>query len=216
MKQLPSIRAWDKRNNRMVSVYWLDLNNSKACIHTQTPFCTEGCVSFGYLIFMFGIGKKDKYGNEIFDGDILATGNSDPQCDIWTEEDFGYTVVEIDDDLNLRGTKWDWTEGHNSVYDLEFIRIVGNIYENPDLLDTAKVTDEQWNKMSNVQKTKHTCEECGQHRHDVSDSEFGKYLCDPCYELALPIIRKHEKENNDAENPIGKEDWEDYSEFDEP
>ena len=78
---------------------------------------------------------KDKNGEKIFDGDILATSNCDEHnwYDKWDKEDFGYTVVSFPYQQFLY-SKWSPDEYSNNVYDLKFIEVIGNIHENPELL----------------------------------------------------------------------------------
>ncbi len=87
-----------------------------------------GCSSFGTLlnnkdfIVMQSTGLHDKNGKEIFEGDILRTGNSDIPigCVKWSE-------VEA----------WFWVRAAGlraETFPLPECEVIGNIYENPDLL----------------------------------------------------------------------------------
>lgn len=103
------------------------------------------------FVVMQYTGLKDKNGKEIYIGDILATSNNDEKSndfieyDNWDKEDHGYTVV-IDDpqQLGFWFTEWevdnDYLESEgvyekSSVYSLGFVEVVGNIHENPELLN---------------------------------------------------------------------------------
>ena len=80
-------------------------------------------------------GLRDKYGIEIYIGDILQTSNSHEEFDNWKKEDYGYTVCKTKDkELGFEFTNWYPRDKENSVYDLMFVEVVGNIYENYDLL----------------------------------------------------------------------------------
>lgn len=85
-------------------------------------------------------GLLDRDGKKIFEGDILATENSNPNFDIWDKEYWGYTNVIWDDyDLMWRGSNWTWSHSKDgSVYSLEFIKIIGNVYEHPQLLENLQ------------------------------------------------------------------------------
>jgi uncharacterized phage protein (TIGR01671 family) len=83
-------------------------------------------------------GLKDKNGKEIYIGDILATSNSDETYDIWNKETYGYSVVEADkESLGFNFTNWSVDNEEDfdkSVYSLMFVEVVGNIFENPELI----------------------------------------------------------------------------------
>ncbi len=86
-------------------------------------------------VIMQSTRLKDKNDMEIFVGDILATSNDDPKCDIWDDEEHGLTVVTETEDLGYTYSEWGIDpDDFNSVYVKEFVRIVGNIYENPELI----------------------------------------------------------------------------------
>lgn len=78
---------------------------------------------------------KDKNGKEIYEGDILATINDDPKYDIWDKGDWGYTAVIWHNSTScFCGSNWTWEDSNSeSVYDLQFIEVIGNIYENSEL-----------------------------------------------------------------------------------
>jgi uncharacterized phage protein (TIGR01671 family) len=77
------------------------------------------------------IGKKDKNGKKIFEGDVLVTSNNGKDgCDKWLEKDYGRTEVIWDNNNScFCGTKWTWSNGLESVYDLDYVSIIGNIHD---------------------------------------------------------------------------------------
>lgn len=84
-------------------------------------------------------GLIDRYGKMIFEGDILATSNKDKTngCDLWEPEDWGYTEVLWDPHaLCFTGSEW-FIDGpeEESVYNAQFVSVVGNIHETPELLN---------------------------------------------------------------------------------
>lgn len=86
-------------------------------------------------IYMQDTGLKDKKGKEIYFGDILATSNNNPDYDLWSEGDFGFTVVkERPDELGVYYSNWEIAQEDEIIYSNMFVEVVGNIYENPELL----------------------------------------------------------------------------------
>jgi len=86
------------------------------------------------------LGVKDKNGKLIYEGDILATSNNDSRegtCDTWDKEDLGYTAVKWDQDFFCFScTDWNFEPvDYDSTYSLDFVEVVGNIHENPELLE---------------------------------------------------------------------------------
>lgn len=76
-------------------------------------------------------GLLDKNGKKIFEGDILSTGNSDEYFGVveWIEENSGLAVsfnclAETFEELIL--------------FDKVELEIIGNIYDNPELLEISK------------------------------------------------------------------------------
>jgi len=83
-------------------------------------------------------GLKDKNGTEIYFGDILGTSNDNSEYDIWDYSEHGYTVVqENSHELGVIYSDWAMTcfRGDESVFAQEFVKVIGNIYENPELLE---------------------------------------------------------------------------------
>lgn len=69
-------------------------------------------------------GRKDKNGNEIYDGDLLEFGDENKWFGkiVWNNEHTKFECV----DVNTGGTWESWKYGEKPV--------VGNIYENPELI----------------------------------------------------------------------------------
>jgi hypothetical protein len=76
-------------------------------------------------------GLHDKNGKEIYEGDILATSNDGSDgCDEWDSEIMG--VVEWDEcSAGFVGVP---ERSEESIYDSRYVTVIGNIYENPELL----------------------------------------------------------------------------------
>jgi len=77
-------------------------------------------------------GLEDKNGKMIFEGDVLGTSNANPEYDIWKIGDWEHHVVKWIDSccgFNLHGD-----HDEDSVYNLKYMEVIGNIYETPELL----------------------------------------------------------------------------------
>lgn len=87
-------------------------------------------------VYMMYIGQKDKNGKEIYIGDILKTSNDDPEYDYWDENDYGYTVVKETEDLGYSFSNWSvYSNDYEFYSSIKFVEVVGNIYENPELVN---------------------------------------------------------------------------------
>jgi len=96
-------------------------------------------------------GLKDKNGKEVYEGDVLLDENGQ----IYTVEFFNYSfnVVHKDRKLSDIYTLWEYI---NNIFLCE---IIGNIYENPELLESR----EEKNKESQVKNMKNIAgENCSQ------------------------------------------------------
>lgn len=82
-------------------------------------------------------GLHDKNGKEIYFGDILVTSNDGKNGDdVWDREEFGTTVVrESRGALGVDYSDWDMgSKGEDSIYSSKYAEVIGNIYENSELL----------------------------------------------------------------------------------
>lgn len=108
-------RAWD--HDRM--------NGPVGILLTGTPAWLE-MLSSGAEIMLY-TGLKDKNGVEIYEGDILEFDS-----DEWGSITGNKWAVEWND----YDGAWDTGGGTNSECK-EFKKIIGNIYENPELLEST-------------------------------------------------------------------------------
>lgn len=122
---IPKFRAWDKEEKIMIN--WIDLDMSKDSGEDDfIVFEPTGPVKSAITnpILMQSTGLKDDFGNELFEGDIFESRFSEIKY-----------VVYWDDKLASF-----WIKGETKTHPLYTLtpfhpRILGNIYENPELLE---------------------------------------------------------------------------------
>lgn len=123
---IPKFRAWDKNTNDMVGVKTIDLekDGSIGCIVDYNGINLD----VSECILMQSTGLKDKNSVEIFEGDII-------QGPI----DFGPAGF----DISRAVVKFNVEQGYKWEYWLiDKIEVIGNIYENPELLEKASEEDD--------------------------------------------------------------------------
>lgn len=104
MSRVIKLRAWSKTAKIMHPV-WERLDDENG----------------EYEIMQF-IGLLDKNGKEIYEGDILI-GSHESKEVIWNKEELAFW---------FKGTNW--YDGNQLAIGAEYMAVVGNIYENPELL----------------------------------------------------------------------------------
>jgi len=125
-------RAWDIEDKKML--YFNGIFNQRPYTEQSCFIQYESCPKYHNLEIMQFIGLLDRNGKEIYEGDILATENNDPKYDLWDKSDHGYTIVQYKD-CNVAFSNWhpDFDRDSNeSVYGIEFVEVIGNIFENPE------------------------------------------------------------------------------------
>lgn len=121
----PSFRAWDKLNNEMYVVEQINFD------------CGE-FESIGYGItnlrgadeieLMQSTGLKDKNGEEIFEGDIVDYKGR--KAVIKWHGSYASFIYRFVDELKERVSEW-----HPLFLAYYHFEVIGNIYENKELLD---------------------------------------------------------------------------------
>ena len=137
MKRQIKFRVWDKTNKRMMlfDSYWPcdEYQSISWKINDKSKKESEGdyCLDWDErdLEIMQFTGLLDKNGVEIADGDVLIVEEChDSNIDHWNNKTQTPIPFEI---------KWEGC-GFNVPYDYYYWKVIGNIYENPSLLEKTK------------------------------------------------------------------------------
>jgi uncharacterized phage protein (TIGR01671 family) len=127
---IPRFRAWLKNDKKMIDVDEIHFDNGQLdFIGDAITFMRDA----DEIELMQSTGLKDKNGKEIFEGDVVTNGWKRQVVTFGTqevEEDFGSIRIYRGFNLYLGG-------GYPNAIMSEF-EVVGNIYENPDLLEVIK------------------------------------------------------------------------------
>lgn len=129
-------RAFYKNNQKMYQVLTLDIIDKKALIewHGKTDNdYLRGYAPLDDIVLMQYTGLKDNNGKEIYEGDIVKPVSFASWIGIvkYSSENAAYI---LDDHNN------EFIKGEN-VYLSQFnegLEVVGNIYENPELLEVSE------------------------------------------------------------------------------
>ncbi|MCE2082159.1 hypothetical protein GPU78_04890 [Streptococcus thermophilus] len=131
---IPRFRAWDLEYEKMVGVDIINLEDGKL------DFIGDGITYFRKakdIELMQSTGLTDKNGKEIFEGDVVTDGQT--VGDIKHHQTYGFYMI---DDKGIER----WFSDGNCIEDFEedaetvseILEIIGNIYENPELLEVMK------------------------------------------------------------------------------
>ena len=137
---IPKFRAWVKTGKRMVETDdLLGINYEDKEIITQKIYFESGLpverdidnYDFDEIVLMQSTGLKDKNGKEIFEKDILDYNGR--KAIVKWHGSYACFIYEFVDELKNRTAEWQPL--YLSYYKFE---IIGNIYENPELLEVTE------------------------------------------------------------------------------
>lgn len=125
---IPKFRAWDKENQIMLDVSLIDFKK-RVLVGEYFEFGETNFISFDKIELMQSTGLFDRNGKEVFVGDIVKCTRG---ChhEVYLEKEYGGTFIGGMPAIYLKGIKegYAWTEAEE---------IIGNIYENPELLEVS-------------------------------------------------------------------------------
>ena len=124
---IPRFRAWDKLNNEMSVVEQINFNRGE---FESIGYGISSLRGADKIELMQSTGLKDKNGKEVFVGDIIKCTRGCPH-EVYIEKEYGGTYIGGMPAIYLKGIRegYAWTEHEE---------ILGNVYENPELLEDNK------------------------------------------------------------------------------
>lgn len=125
---IPRFRAWHRELGRMMSIsdMWFNVDSLGEIGLNDAVMNDYITVSPDEIELMQSTGLKDKNGKEIFEGDIVLVLDS-PYTVFYDNEKGSYRLKPHDDRWNVDYMS-NFSHGGN-------FEVVGNIYENKELLD---------------------------------------------------------------------------------
>lgn len=133
---IPKYRAWDIEFEKMVQVNTLFLDEQTLKVTYENGGVAKDDIN--YYVLMQSTGLKDKNEKEIFEGDLITeTGvfNSTVKYGSWIyEEDFGAKAKSVGFYLDKSYEDHTWYENFNYDYISKNCEVVGNIYENKNMI----------------------------------------------------------------------------------
>ena len=130
---IPKFRAWDKHGQKMFANDELIIWNGNVYANDSKKITCNNLKGWSiddeYL--MQSTGLRDKNGKEIFEGDVLDYKGR--KALVRWHGSYASFIYRFVDELQKRNTEW------KPLY-LAYMKceIIGNIYENPELLEDKK------------------------------------------------------------------------------
>ena len=124
---IPTFRAWDTTNKEMFKdTFSITESGQVVVVEQEDVMCPPDYVFVDNLVIMQSTGIKDKNGKEVFEGDIVKMAK-----DVYSEPTY-YEVVRHRGGAYRLESKQHGCELWLRHTDCE---VVGNLYENPELLE---------------------------------------------------------------------------------
>ncbi len=123
-------RVWDKKLKLLGNVSYIDFESKKMIYHNHNGLFNY-CVNFEDVEIMQSTGLFDKYGVEIYEGDIVID-TVGPQIKMvvkWIDDCAAFRIVGTYEGENFVGYV-----GHETKFGKNTCQVIGNIYENKELL----------------------------------------------------------------------------------
>ena len=128
---IPKFRAWDSIKKKFVEHFFITDNGLICNMERPTSdYNSPIPIEKSELILMQSTGLFDKNGKDIFEGDIIECTRG---ClhEVYIEKEYGGTYIGGMPAIYLKGIR----EGYAWTGDE---KIIGNIYENPELLEVTE------------------------------------------------------------------------------
>ena len=138
---IPKFRVWDKQTGTIQEIESISFKEKKLVIEQQSIawFNADYIRNFDDIELMQSTGLKDKNGVEIFEGDLVSISvqNGFDYLDnkvCIVKNSIGHSglvCATVDEDLEYRIFNTELFEEYT-------YEVIGNIYENPELLDEQR------------------------------------------------------------------------------
>lgn len=136
MKNKP--RAWQVYKRTMCEVIGIDFEEEIVTLDLETDWGETGRWTFTSVEIMQSTGLKDKNGVEIFEGDIVkrtylfhgALGKTYTGRVVYDKKYARYVISKPHQHIRL-----ETEELRNALSDVSTYEVIGNVWENPELLE---------------------------------------------------------------------------------